>query len=46
MRTLEMTKFGKDGGRSRKKRDDWIETEMGSENWRQKRGSWRVVERD
>ncbi len=46
MRTLEMAKFGKDGGRSRKERDDWKETETGGENWRQKRGSWRVVERD
>ena len=44
-RTLGMEEFGEDEEKPRKEKDDWGGTEMGGENWRQIRGTWRGKER-
>ena len=40
-----MEEVGEDEEKPRKEKDDWGGTGMGGENWRQKRGNWRVRER-
>ena len=44
-RTLEMEEVGEDEEKPRKEKDDWGGTGMEGEDWRQKRGNWRVKER-
>ena len=44
-RTLEMDECGEGEEKPRKEKDDWGGTGMEGEDWRQKRGNWRVKER-
>ncbi len=40
-----LVEFERSGEELRKEIDDWNKTELGGENWRQRRGNWRVMER-